>query len=52
MHPTIIKTYEDGKLFNYINVLDEDKEEQAAELRLAEKVLLEILDKEKLAEAS
>jgi DNA topoisomerase-1 len=52
VHPTIIKTYEDGRLFNYINVLDEDKDEEASELKLAERILLEILDKEKLAEAS
>jgi DNA topoisomerase-1 len=51
VHPTIIKSYEEGRLFNYINILDEDKDEQAAELKLAEKVLLEILDKEKLAVA-
>lgn len=52
VHPTIIKTYEDGKLFKYIDILDEDKDGEAAELKLAERVLLEILDKEKLAEAS
>src|SRR4051812_34140887 len=52
VHPTVIKSYEDGTLFNYIKDLDEDKDENAAELKLAEKALLEILDKEKLAEAS
>jgi DNA topoisomerase-1 len=52
VHPTIIKSYEDGRLFNYINILDEDKDGEVAELKLAEKVLLEILNKEKLAEAS
>jgi len=52
VHPTIIKSYEEGRLFNYIKQLDEDKEIKAAELNMAEKALLEILDKEKLAEAS
>lgn len=52
VHPTIIKSYEEGHLFNYIQTLDEDKDVQAAELTMAERVLLEILDKEKLAEAS
>lgn len=52
VHPTVIKSYEEGTLFNYIKDLDEDKDMKAAELNLAEKALLEILDKEKLAEAS
>jgi DNA topoisomerase-1 len=52
VHPTVIKSYEEGRLFNYIKELDEDKEVKAAELNLAERALLEILDKEKLAEAS
>jgi len=52
VHPTIIKSYEEGRLFNYIKQLDEDKDIKAAELNMAEKALLEILDKEKLAEAS
>ena len=52
VHPTIIKSYEEGKLFKYIEELDEDKDEHASELRNAEKVLLKILSSEKLAEAS
>ncbi|MDF2432678.1 MAG: topoisomerase [Mucilaginibacter sp.] len=52
VHPTVIKSYEEGTLFNYLKVLDEDKDIKAAELNLAEKALLEILEKEKLAEAS
>src|SRR6195952_5311767 len=52
VHPTVIKSYEEGRLFNYIKKLDEDKDVNAAELNIAEKALLEILDKEKLAEAS
>ncbi|HEY9533038.1 MAG TPA: DNA topoisomerase IB [Mucilaginibacter sp.] len=51
VHPTIIKSYEEGRLFSYIKELDEDKDVKAAELSVAEKALLEILDKEKLAEA-
>jgi DNA topoisomerase-1 len=52
VHPTVIKSYEEGTIFNYIKELDEDKDESSAELNKAEKALLEILTKEKLAEAS
>jgi DNA topoisomerase-1 len=52
VHPTVIKSYEEGRLFNYIKELDEDKDVKATELNVAEKALLELLDKEKLAEAS
>lgn len=52
VHPTVIKSYEEGRLFNYIKELDEDKDVRASDLNVAEKALLEILDKEKLAEAS
>ena len=52
VHPTIIKSYEDGAIFKYLKQLDDDKDVNAAELTLAEKVLLEILEHEKLAEAS
>ncbi|WP_461451955.1 DNA topoisomerase IB [Mucilaginibacter sp.] len=52
VHPTIIKSYEEGTLFNYIKELDDDRDVKAAELNLAEKAMLEILANEKLAEAS
>jgi DNA topoisomerase-1 len=52
VHPTVIKSYEEGSLFKYINQLDEEKDIQAAELNIAEKALLQILENEKLAEAS
>jgi DNA topoisomerase-1 len=52
VHPTIIKSYEDGTLFHYIKELDDDHEIKAAELNIAEKAMLEILAHEKLAEAS
>jgi DNA topoisomerase-1 len=52
VHPTVIKSYEEGTIFTYIKGLDEDKDIKSAELNKAEKALLEILDKEKLAEAS
>jgi DNA topoisomerase-1 len=52
VHPTVIKSYEEGTLFKYIKDLDEDKDIKASELNQAEKALLEILEKEKLAEAS
>jgi len=52
VHPTVIKSYEDGTIFHYIKQLDEDKDVSSAELNRAEKALLELLEKEKLAEAS
>lgn len=52
VHPTVIKSYEEGTIFKYISRLDEDKDVNAGELNTAEKALLEILENEKLAEAS
>lgn len=52
VHPTVIKSYEEGTLFNYIKELDEEKDIKAAELNVAEKALLALLEKEKLAVAS
>ena len=52
VHPTVIKSYEEGTIFKYIGKLDEDKDVNAAELNTAEKALLELLEHEKLAEAS
>ena len=52
VHPTVIKSYEEGTLFKYIEDLDEDKDITASELNTAEKALLNILEHEKLAEAS
>ncbi|RYE15932.1 MAG: DNA topoisomerase IB [Sphingobacteriales bacterium] len=52
VHPTVIKSYEEGAIFKYIDKLDEQKDVKAAELNLAEKALLQILENEKLAEAS
>ncbi len=51
VHPTVIKSYEEGRLFRYIDQLDEQEDIKAAELNKAEKALLEILANEKLAEA-
>ena len=52
VHPSVIKSYEDGTLFKYIGGLDEAKDEKATELNHAEKALLNLLETEKLAEAS
>jgi DNA topoisomerase-1 len=52
VHPTVIKSYEEGTLFNYIKELDEDKDVKAIALNMAEKALLQLLENEKLAEAS
>ncbi|MEO6150194.1 MAG: DNA topoisomerase IB, partial [Mucilaginibacter sp.] len=52
VHPTVIKSYEEGAIFKYIDKLDEQQDNKAAELNLAEKALLSILENEKLAEAS
>lgn len=52
VHPTVIKIYEQGRLFKYLSMLAQDKDVKIPELNTAEKALLEILEKEKLAEAS
>jgi DNA topoisomerase-1 len=52
VHPSVIKSYEDGTIFKYISQLDEDNDVKAAELNIAEKALLNLLETEKLAEAS
>jgi DNA topoisomerase I len=52
VHPTVIKSYEEGTLFSYIKELGEAEDIKAAELNTAEKALLTLLEKEKLAEAS
>jgi DNA topoisomerase-1 len=52
VHPTVIKSYEDGSIFKYIQNIDEEKDVNAPELNIAEKALLEILENEKLAEAN
>ncbi len=52
VHPTVIKSYEEGTIFKYIDQLDEEKDVNIAELNMAEKALLNLLENEKLAEAS
>jgi len=52
VHPTVIKSYEEGTIFKYISKLDEERDVNAAELNTAEKALLDLLENEKLAEAS
>lgn len=52
VHPTVIKSYEEGRIFRYIQELDEEKNIKATELNTAEKALLHLLENEKLAEAS
>ncbi|HWD89420.1 MAG TPA: hypothetical protein VG367_14915 [Mucilaginibacter sp.] len=52
VHPSVIKSYEEGTIFKYISKLDEEKDTNVAELNVAEKALLELLENEKLAEAS
>ncbi|SDD81333.1 DNA topoisomerase-1 [Mucilaginibacter pineti] len=52
VHPSVIKSYEEGTIFKYISKLDEDSDVKAAELNIAEKALIKLLETEKLAEAS
>jgi len=52
VHPTVIKSYEAGTIFKYIAKLDKNQDVNTAELNMAEKALMEILENEKLAEAS
>lgn len=52
VHPTVIKSYEEGTIFTYVNALDDDRDISAAGLNKAERALLDLLQNEKLAEAS
>jgi DNA topoisomerase-1 len=52
VHPTVIRSYEEGAIFKYIKDLDNERDVNASELNAAEKALLMILQNEKLAEAS
>jgi DNA topoisomerase-1 len=52
VHPTVIKSYEEGTIFKYISEINENEDVKAAELNLAEKALLKLLETEKLAVAS
>jgi DNA topoisomerase-1 len=49
VHPTIIKSYEEGSIFKYIKDVGGEKDVNAGELGLAEKALLEIIANESIA---
>lgn len=49
VHPSIIKSYENGTIYQYIRDLDEDAQADATELSLAEKALIELVANEKVA---
>jgi DNA topoisomerase-1 len=51
VHPAVIKSYEDGTIFKYVNELDDAADTNAAELNLAEKILLQLLESEGMAKA-
>ena len=51
VHPSLIKSYEEGTIYKYIAQLDEQQSINSAELNLAEKALLDLLENEKIAPA-
>ncbi|OCX53815.1 DNA topoisomerase I [Mucilaginibacter sp. PPCGB 2223] len=51
VHPAVIKAYEDGILFKYIDDLDAEDNEKTVELNPAEKTLLKLLEHQELAKA-
>lgn len=51
VHPTLIKSYEEGRIDRYLEQITEDKPLSEPGLNQAEKVLLELIGKEKIAEA-
>ena len=51
VHPAVIKSYEDGSINKYVEKLDEKHDTDAAELNIAEKVLLQLLEHEGMAKA-
>jgi DNA topoisomerase-1 len=52
VHPSVIKSYEEGTIFKYISKLEGEKQVDVMELNTAERALLDLLANEKLAEAS
>jgi len=52
VHPSVIKSYEEGTIYKYISGLDAGEQADPAELNLAEKALLDLLANEKIAMAS
>ncbi|GAA3980511.1 DNA topoisomerase IB [Mucilaginibacter dorajii] len=52
VHPTVIKSYEEGTIFKYIDSINEKEDVKTAELNVAEKALIKLLETEKLAIAS
>jgi DNA topoisomerase I len=52
VHPMVIKSYEEGTIFKYIRDIDSRDDVKAAELNIAEKALLKLLETEELAAAS
>lgn len=51
VHPAVIKSYEDGALFKYVNELNEGANDTGVELNQAEKILLRLLEEESLMKA-
>jgi len=51
VHPTLIKSYEEGRIDRYLEQITEEKPLSVPGLNQAEKVLLEMIGKEKIAEA-
>lgn len=51
VHPTLIKSYEEGRIERYLENIAEDEPLSVPGLNKAEKVLLELIGKEKIAEA-
>lgn len=51
VHPTLIKSYEEGRIDRYLEDITEDEPLSVPGLNKAEKVLLELIGKEKIAEA-
>lgn len=51
VHPAVIKSYEDGRLFKYADKIDEQDNANSVELNPAEKILLQLLESEPMAKA-
>ena len=51
IHPTIMKSYEEGTIFRYTDQFNGAEEVEVANLSLAEQALLQLMEKEQLLEA-
>jgi DNA topoisomerase-1 len=49
VHPTLLQSYEEGRIFNYLDKLDDDAPLEPRGLNVAEEILVDLLQNERIA---